>query len=1070
MILATHGAGGVVEPLAHLYPPACQAPLLRSATTALSPSAELALRSIRALANLLLLESARQGDLASQIAALEAAIGLHGAALHIALNVNNPTLDSVQRALMDDHALAGPSNASQPTSAAGTVDSGAPNAFATNEAFCGHRHKALVALFKGLDIETSTGIHQAIGEVFNGIILLPVQVLFSTSALGDPVAKRDETLARINDLRPHLTGFLEHSFRLDPTTGVERPEMKHYRLTDANGGPSAFATSFWELALDKIPWIDAPYGYLGYQQRVVSNEHPAALPATDHFCIPLVMEGLADFAQKPFSAIGMDANVDAADGLSTSGWCCFYAKHLKLAARLQTRDEQIRWLETSVAHWHSAMALAGTSLHALIFSSNVATLNLATFLCPRRQAGGPAFITAARPLVRADSPAVVAMLQMQTALANVKSLKASTDIYGDGGGSSTAVAYEDVQLPRLSSLKRPNPEPKKKAPGKLKEQKTTHREDTETGKATQAAPPGSLVQSWRYLRGGKTLIVSGRAWNIPGLCKHFGVKPPDICWPFALCLATKDQARLARCDKFGKPNHGSIGKAAHILLDLTKLDSFWRLATEKEKKGLVSAIQAAPDTGGKGKGKGKGRGRGRGPGRGRARGGQHSYLFDDMDDIDDDDDNGASFLALTHRSGAGRQGDGKRSRAPSPSADESPIAHRFVLLGRDLSSFRAGQSDAIASAPIDELPSPKAPASAATQRNALHSPMRTLAAHLLNEGRLLVNVGGQGQCGPNTLSFQIGLLDSVLKLGAPDGPTLRSACCKHVLDRDVQLKVTSLTDEYGMPMLLGQLVIDTMLHWPSGSFDFDVSVENWCKMISKPETWTDIAFLQIVADMCQVAIHVTGVSDLSDIIPDMLLLLPCDKKPPKALLRVGYWLDRHLVVIVDLAKEKGAAPAYLPDGRPPPPPGPACGVRDPPPPPRPPALASQQVSATSPATPMDEDDQPVLALSNSELTLEEDAVRRAISLTAGVNDTESQERHADELWARGEDTTTAAAILISSRFSAPIDIRPSAPPAPAPVETDDEWGEWTGGYDSDEWGEYSRPFPLAPPSSSSPPL
>ena len=348
--------------------------------------------------------------------------------------------------------------------------------------------------------------------------------------------------------------------------------------------------------------------------------------------------------------------------------------------------------------------------------------------------------------------------------------------------------------------------------------------------------------------------------------------------------------------------------------------------------------------------------------------------------------------------------------------------------------------------------------------------MRTLAAHLLNEGRLLVDVGGQGQCGPNTLSFQIGLLDSVLKLGAPDGPTLRSACCKHVLDRDVQLKVTSLNDEYGMPMLLGQLVIDTMLHWPSGSFDFDVSVENWCKMISKPETWTDIAFLQIVTDMCHVAIYVTSVSDLSDIIPDMVLLLPCDKKPPKALLRVGYWPDRHLVAIVDLAKEKGAAPADLPDGRPPPPPGPACGVRDPPPPPRPPALASQQVSATSPATPMDEDDQPVLALSNSELTLEEDAVRRAISLTAGINDTESQERHADELWALGEDTTTAAAILISSRFSAPLDIRPSAPPAPAPVETDDELGEWTGGYDSDEWGEYSRPFPLAPPSSSSPPL
>ena len=992
-----------------------KAPFLRSATTALAPSAEMALRSIRTLSNLLLPESARQGDLSSQLSALEAAIGLHGAALHIALNVNHPTLDSVQRALVDDHTLAGQSTSIQPAAAASAGDGGAPTAPATNEALRGHHHKALVALLKGLDLETSTGIHQAIGEAFNGTMLLPARVLFSTSALGDPVSKRDETLARINDLRPHLTGFLEHSLKLDPATGVERPEMKHYRLTDANGAPSAFATSFWELALDKIPWIDAPYGYLGYQQRVDSNEHPAALPAADHFCIPSVMEGLADFAQKLFSAIGMEANVDAADGYGMSGFCRFYAKHLKLAARLQTRQEQIRWLQTSVTLWHSAMALAGTSLHALIFSSNVAALNLATFQCPRRQASGPAFTTAARPLIRADSPAVVALLQMQTALANVKSFKASTDIYGDGGGSSSSVAYEDVQLPRLSSLKRSNPNPnldtRQKPLGKGKELKTTPKADVDTGPpASQGAPPGSLAQSWRYLQGGKTLIVSGRAWKIPGLCKHLGVKPGDICWPFALCLATKDQARLARCDKFGKPNHGSVGKGAHVLLDLAKLDSFWRPATVEEKKGLVSAIQTPSDTGGRGQGKGKGRGRN--AGRGRGRGGQPSNLLQDMDDVDSDDDGGAAFLALTHRSGAGRQGDEKRPRSPSPSTADGPASHPFVLLGRDLSSFAAGNSDAVASAPIDTLPSPKAPASAATQRNALHSPMRTLAAHVLNEGRLLIDVGGQGQCGPNTLSFQIGLLDSVLKLGAPDGPTLRAACCKHILDRDIQRRVTSLTDEYGMPMSLGQLVIDAMLHWPSCSFDGGVSVENWCKMISKPETWTDIAFLQIVSDVCGVAIHVTGVSDLSEVIPNMLLILPCDRRPPKALLRVGYWLDRHLVAIVDLQKEKGAAPADLPDGRPPPPPGPACSATDPP---SSPVLQPRAVGGPAAAW----DAEPSTAVVESSMQ------RESLSRLQA-------ERDVDELWARGKDPTTLATLLLSSCFSAPLDIRPSVLPAPAP--------------------------------------
>ena len=35
---------------------------------------------------------------------------------------------------------------------------------------------------------------------------------------------------------------------------------------------------------------------------------------------------------------------------------------------------------SSTTHWHAAMALAGSTLKALIFSSNVASLNLATFV------------------------------------------------------------------------------------------------------------------------------------------------------------------------------------------------------------------------------------------------------------------------------------------------------------------------------------------------------------------------------------------------------------------------------------------------------------------------------------------------------------------------------------------------------------------------------------------------------------------------------------------------------------------------------------------------------------------
>ena len=54
---------------------------------------------------------------------------------------------------------------------------------------------------------------------------------------------------------------------------------------------------------------------------------------------------------------------------------------------------------------------------------------------------------------------------MQTALENVKALKASTAIYGGGAGGSSSVAYEDVQLPRLSSLKRSTPDSERKNRG-----------------------------------------------------------------------------------------------------------------------------------------------------------------------------------------------------------------------------------------------------------------------------------------------------------------------------------------------------------------------------------------------------------------------------------------------------------------------------------------------------------------------------------------------------------------------------------------------------------------------------
>ena len=158
-------------------------------TTRLAPSGDLARRAIQSLENLLLPESGSRTDLASQIAPLEQALSLHAAALHIALNEANPTAESVRKAIQQEHSLAGSGDAVASSSLSTAIESGAPTASATNEALRSHNHKALGSFLQSLDLETAAGITRAIGEAFNGTMLLPARVLFNTSSLGDPLAK-----------------------------------------------------------------------------------------------------------------------------------------------------------------------------------------------------------------------------------------------------------------------------------------------------------------------------------------------------------------------------------------------------------------------------------------------------------------------------------------------------------------------------------------------------------------------------------------------------------------------------------------------------------------------------------------------------------------------------------------------------------------------------------------------------------------------------------------------------------------------------------------------------------------
>jgi len=191
----------------------------------------------------------------------------------------------------------------------------------------------------------------------------------------------------------------------------------------------------------------------------------------------------------------------------------------------------------------------------------------------------------------------------------------------------------------------------------------------------------------------------------------------------------------------------------------------------------------------------------------------------------------------------------------------------------------------------------------ATNLRELQSPLKTLAGTLSMNSKFIVDCGGQGQCGPNTLGYLLGLVGSA----TVDGPQLRQAVVQHALAPAHRSRCTRFRDNqdrfYTLEGLILRCLADDLGHSPGALMH---TVEAWCHNIAKPASWTDLAFLQVAADCYRVAIYIHTVDDLSTV-GDLGVILPCDSVPV-ALLEVGMWIGRHLVAVVtsDLAASAAA--------------------------------------------------------------------------------------------------------------------------------------------------------------------
>ena len=144
----------------------------------------------------------------------------------------------------------------------------------------------------------------------------------------------------------------------------------------------------------------------------------------------------------------------------------------------------------------------------------------------------------------------------------------------------------------------------------------------------------------------------------------------------------------------------------------------------------------------------------------------------------------------------------------------SPPLPAFLLGGDLLHAAHGDAADGDAAdlrAPVHllGLRRPAGPATLATPIANLPPPLRTLAQRLRPD-RILVDQGGRGNCGPNTLAYMLGLVG----LTEVDGVQLRQLVSNHSKEEGVLQRTTSILLEDDTLLSMEKLIMLNINHWP----------------------------------------------------------------------------------------------------------------------------------------------------------------------------------------------------------------------------------------------------------------
>ena len=469
----------------------------------------------------------------------------------------------------------------------------------------------LATALAGLPTNTSADRCRVLLTVAGSKCALALRVLvFGTLS----IARMHAALGKILESRADSAAYFGMVLTADPSTLAVPPRLKEFTWAGKQGTDLVMMHAFMNLKLQTLEWFNGETGINAINALMLGPHSKAAVThPLDVYSTTRGVKQLCDFCHRITCAIGAPDTVLPSVGFTMLTFRDFYVNHLELSFSLATREEQIAWLDDSAQQFHLMLGIAETQLRQYLLSTQP---DVAVLVC----------------IVPYDCAPVAHLRAKED---NLKKIERQKDCNSWFQGPAL-VGHDPctVALPLLSDyptlvkffspltagLARKAKAPLLDGPKPKKAKKGDKTSDP------RSLEPGCRFDTWMWLTPHKTLLLSGRVWDVAKITTALGIADPKpLAWPMLL-----SQLKDTNLPALLKAGDGRVAAHAPIAgidpFDGTFRQAYCRDATSEEKAKLASraasaAGRASPGSPLHAKGRGGRSGRG---GRGGRSGGDSS--------------------------------------------------------------------------------------------------------------------------------------------------------------------------------------------------------------------------------------------------------------------------------------------------------------------------------------------------------------------------------------------------------------------------------------------------------------